>query len=354
MCSGADTVKTIETIRWDDETGSVVLIDQTKLPSVFRMVRCTSVDRLVTAIVRLEVRGAPALGVAGAYGVALAAAKEREKNFSRYLENLETASAALSRARPTAINLSWGVQRVLGHVMRAESIEEARKIALAEACKVADEDAAACHALGDHGAALIADGSTILTHCNAGALACREWGTALGVVRSAVQAGKEIRVIACETRPLLQGARLTAWELDRDGIPVTVIPDSAAGHLMRNGEIDGVLVGADRITPDVVFNKVGTYGLAVLAKAHAIPFYVAAPLSTFDPAHTEETVEIEDRDREEVATCGKQVMVPPHVPVRNPAFDATPHSLVTAIISDHGIFRMPLDWGLIEKSRRVL
>jgi methylthioribose-1-phosphate isomerase len=347
-------MKSIETIRWDDETDTVILIDQTKLPSLFRMVRCRSVDRLITAIMRLEVRGAPALGVAGAYGVALAALKEKEMNFSRYLENLEASSRDLSLARPTAVNLSWGVQRVLGHVQRAESIEEARRIALAEAHKVADEDAAACHALGDYGAVLIADGSTILTHCNAGALACREWGTALGVIRSAVQAGKDVKVIACETRPLLQGARLTAWELDRDGIPVTVIPDSAAGDLMRNQEIDGVLVGADRITPDVVFNKVGTYGLAVLAKAHAIPFFVAAPLSTFDPDHTEKTVEIEDRGRDEVATCGKQVMIPPNVPVRNPAFDATPLSLVTGIISDLGVFHPPFDWDLIEKNRRVL
>jgi methylthioribose-1-phosphate isomerase len=347
-------MKSFETIRWDDQTGSIVLIDQTKLPSVCRMVRCRTVNRLITAILRLEVRGAPALGVAGAYGVALAAITIKERDYRRYIERVEAAARDLSFARPTAINLSWAVRRVLDQVHRAESIEEAREVALEEAHRVADEDAAACHALGDHGALLIADGSMVLTHCNAGALACREWGTALGVIRSAVQAGKEVRVIACETRPLLQGARLTAWELNRDGIPVTVIPDSAAAHLMRKGKIDCVLVGADRITPDAVFNKVGTYMLAIAAKAHGIPFYVAAPLSTFDPDHMEGQVEIENRDRDEVATCGKQVMVPEQVPVLNPAFDATPLPLVTAIISPFGVLRPPLDWPLIEKNRRVI
>jgi methylthioribose-1-phosphate isomerase len=348
------TVEITETIGWDEKAGAITLIDQTKLPSQFRIIKCRSVDRLITAIHRLEVRGAPALGVAGAYGVALAAVTEKEREFARYLENVETASRALSGARPTAVNLSWGVQRVLGQVKRAGSVSEARVLALEEARRVSLEDAAACHALGDYGAALIPDGSTVLTHCNAGALACREWGTALGVVRSAVQQGKEVRVVACETRPLFQGARLTAWELHRDGIPVTVIPDSAAGHLMRNREVDVVVVGADRITPDVVFNKIGTYGLAVLARAHDLPFFVAAPLSTFDPASTEETVEIEDRGRDEVAECGTRVLVPDGVPVRNPAFDATPHSLLTGVITEKGVLRPPLDWELIGKNRRVI
>jgi methylthioribose-1-phosphate isomerase len=345
-------MKPFQTIRWDD--GNIVLIDQTKLPSACRMVRCRTVGRLIKAILRLEVRGAPALGIAGAYGVALAAFTIKDKDFGRYFGKLKTAACDLAGARPTAVNLSWGVERVVGRVSHAVSVEETRQVALEEAHKIADEDAAACHTLGDHGASLIPDGSTVLTHCNAGALACREWGTALGVIRSAVQAGKEIRVIACETRPLFQGARLTAWELDRDGIPVTVIPDSAAAHLMRKGMVDCVLVGADRITRDVVFNKVGTYMHATSAKAHGIPFYVAAPLSTFDPERTEAQVEIEDRGRGEVATCGNQVMVPEHVPVINPAFDATPLPLVTAIICPLGVLRPPLDWALIGKNRRVI
>jgi methylthioribose-1-phosphate isomerase len=312
------------------------------------------VYRLITAIRRLEVRGAPALGIAGAYGVALAAFTTRGRDFGSFAGRVEAAAHEIDRARPTAVNLSWGAGRVLTRVRQAGSIEEARRAALEEAQRIAEEDAAACHTLGDHGASLIPDGSTVLTHCNAGALACREWGTALGVIRSAVQEGKEVKVIACETRPLLQGSRLTAWELDRDGIPVTVIPDSAAAHLMRKGMVDCVLVGADRITHDAVFNKVGTYMHAVSARAHTIPFYVAAPLSTFDPDHGEEDVEIEDRGREEVAIFGGRVMVPRGVPVLNPAFDTTPLSLVTAIVTPIGILRPPLDWETIAGNRRVI
>jgi len=346
------TMQLVETISWDD--GSIVLIDQTRLPSVFRTVRCRSVDRLITAIRRLEVRGAPALGVAGAYGVALAAFTTRGGDFESFTGRVAEAAREIARARPTAVNLSWGAGHVLARVQQAGSIDEARQAALEEAQRIANEDAAACHAIGDHGASLIPGRSTVLTHCNAGALACREWGTALGVIRSAVQRGKEVRVIACETRPLLQGSRLTAWELDRDGIPVTVILDSAAAHLMRKGMIDCVLVGADRITHDAVFNKVGTYMHAVSARAHGIPFYVAAPLSTFDPDHGEEEVEIEDRGREEVAISGGRVMVPGGVPVLNPAFDATPLSLVTAIITPRGVLRPPLDWETIAENRRVI
>ncbi len=347
-------MKTIETIRWDDPSNSVVLIDQTRLPLSYRVIQCRTVDRLITAIRRLEIRGAPALGVAGAYGVALAARTVREKEFHRYLEKVETAALAVAHARPTAVNLSWGVQRVLSRIYRSGSVAEAVHISLKEAHQVADEDAQSCHAIGDHGSALITDGSTVLTHCNAGALACREWGTALGIIRSAVESGKEVRVIACETRPLLQGARLTAWELKRDDIGVTVIPDSAAAHLMRIGEIDCVVVGADRICHDAVFNKVGTYMHAVCARAHSIPFYVAAPLSTFDPVHGESEIIIEERDRDEVAFYGGNATIPEGVPVRNPAFDATPLDLVSAIVTESGILRPPLDWDALARSRRVI
>jgi len=347
-------VKALETISWDEETGSVLLIDQTKLPLSYRIIRCRTVDRLITAIRRLEVRGAPALGIAGAYGVALAAFTIRERNFHRYFHMVESAALEIGKTRPTAMNLSWGVRRVLAKISLAGSIEEVRIVALKEAQKIADEDAAACHALGDYGAALLPQTCTVLTHCNAGALACREWGTALGVVRSAMEGGKNISVIACETRPLLQGARLTAWELKRDEIPVTVIPDSAAAHLMRKGEIDCVIVGADRITRDAVFNKVGTYMHAVCAKSHDIPFYAAAPFSTFDHVHTEQEIEIEERERDEVAHFSGHATVPDGVPVRNPAFDATPISLITALITERGVIRPASGWVQIAGKRRVI
>jgi len=347
-------MKAIETIRWDDDTNSIILIDQTRLPISYRMVRCRTVDRLIAAIRHLEVRGAPALGVAGAYGVALAARAVREKDFHRYLEQVETASLAVAHARPTAVNLSWGVQRVLSRVYKSGSIAEAHHLSLKEAEQIALEDVRACHAIGDHGSALIEDGSTVLTHCNAGALACREWGTALGIIRSAIESGKDVRVIACETRPLLQGARLTAWELKRDNIGVTVIPDSAAAHLMRNGEIDCVVVGADRVCHDAVFNKVGTYMHAICARAHSLPFYVAAPFSTFDPVHSGSEIVIEERDRDEVAFYGGHATVPEGVPVRNPAFDATPLELISAIVTESGVFQPPLDWDFIAQTRRVI
>jgi methylthioribose-1-phosphate isomerase len=347
-------MKPIETIRWDDDTSTIVLIDQTRLPLSFRVIRCRTVDRLITAIRRLEVRGAPALGVAGAYGVALAAAVIRERELSRFLGKVEAAAHAIANARPTAVNLSWGVNRVLSSIRRWSTISEIRHAALQEAHRLAREDSESCHAIGDNGSALIADGTTVLTHCNAGALACREWGTALGIIRSAVESGKEVQVIACETRPLFQGARLTAWELNQDGIAVTVIPDSAAAYLMRKGEIDCAVVGADRITRGAVFNKVGTYMHAVCARAHAIPFYVAAPLSTFDPVHSANEIVIEERDRNEVAFCGGHAMIPEGVPVRNPAFDATPLDLVNAIVTESGILRPPLDWDDITRIHRVI
>lgn len=343
-----------ETISWDIKTSSILLIDQTKLPLSCRVIRCRTVDRLITAIRRLEVRGAPALGIAGAYGVALAAMTIRERDVHRYIHQLESAALDIGKARPTAVNLSWGVQRVLARIGQAGSIGDIRTVALEEAQKVAEEDAAACHSIGNYGAALLPDDGTVLTHCNAGALACREWGTALGVVRSAVEQGKSVAVIACETRPLLQGARLTAWELHRDAIPVTVIPDSAAAFLMRKGEIDCVIVGADRITRDAVFNKIGTYMHAVCAKAHNIPFYVAAPTSTFDRVHVEGAIEIEERGRDEVAQWDGRVTIPATVPVRNPAFDATPLSLVTALITEQGVILPASRWSEIAGKHRVI
>lgn len=345
-------MRAVETISWDDEKAEVTLIDQTRLPEHYRLVRCRTVDRLISAIKLLEVRGAPALGVAGAFGMVLACRKTREREHSRFIATLRTEALRIINARPTAVNLSLGVEIVMRALEDANSISGARAAALEAAYQFAAADARACHELGRHGASLLHPHCTVLTHCNAGALACSEWGTALGVVRSAMEAGLEISVIACETRPLLQGARLTAWELQRDGIPVTVIPDSSAAFLMKRGEVDMVIVGADRITPDAVFNKIGTYMHAVCARHHDVPFYVAAPLSTFDEHHFARDVTIEERGRDEVASCGKMVTVPAGVGVRNYAFDLTPHHLVTSFITDIGVMVPPVDWKAIRAAQR--
>ena len=333
------------TISWDEGTGTIRFIDQTLLPERYELVTCDTLDRLASAIRRLEVRGAPALGVAGGMGVALAAAGSRAGSRERFLGEVEEAAARLTATRPTAVNLSWGVDRVLARVREAANPAAAREAAIREAMAMAEEDRATCLAIGNHGAALVPDGATVLTHCNAGALACTEWGTALGVVRSAARAGKQVRVVACETRPLFQGARLTAWELVRDGIDVTVIPDGAAASLMRRGAVDLVVVGADRITRDAVFNKIGTYMHAVCAGHHGIPFYVAAPCSTFDPVHGEAEVRIEERPGGEVSRCGDRILVPEGARVSNPAFDATPLALVSAVVTEKGVLRPPYRFG---------
>ncbi|MDI9633031.1 MAG: S-methyl-5-thioribose-1-phosphate isomerase [Methanolinea sp.] len=344
-------MRTVKALWWDATTGAIALIDQTKLPGHCRVVRCRTVDRLVSAIENLEVRGAPALGIAGAYGVALAARRIRLPDLGPFLRELGREAERIAASRPTAVNLSVGVSVAMEAALQSGSVREARERTLAAADAFAESESRACHLIGDHGAPLVPDDCSLLTHCNAGALACGEWGTALGVVRSAVAQKKRVSVIACETRPLLQGARLTAWELVSDGIPVTVIPDSAAALMMQRGEVDLVVVGADRITRDAVFNKVGTYMHAICARFHGIPFYVAAPVSTFDPERSFREVTIEERPRQEVSTCGGKVTVPDGAAVRNYAFDRTPHDLVTAFITDIGILEPPLDWGKIARAR---
>lgn len=334
---------TSATLWWDSGKDCLCYIEQTLLPGESTIIECRSIDRLATAIRRLEIRGAPALGVAGAYGVAIAALTGKSDAFPAFMEGVKRDAEWIRSTRPTAINLGWGIDRILKAMKPARTPEEARTIALREADTIAREDTECCHAIGKNGAALLPDRCTVLTHCNAGALACSSWGTALGVIRSAVEAGKDVKVIACETRPLLQGARLTAWELARDGIDVTVITDSMAAHFMRSGAIDAVVVGADRITHDAVFNKIGTYMHAVCARHHGIPFYVAAPLSTFDPEKSENDVEIEERGRDEVTTMGSRKYVPDGAKVKNPAFDATPMELVSAIITENGVLRQPID-----------
>ena len=329
------------TIAWEEETGSIIYIDQTLLPGRCEQMRCTTVEDLARAIRRLEIRGAPALGIAGAMGVALAAARSTERSLDRFLADVGRAADLLRGTRPTAVNLAWGVDRVIRKIAVAASVDEAKTVAAAEAKAVADEDELVCRRLGAFGEGLFPDDCTVLTHCNAGALACRCWGTALGVIRSAVAAGKNVRVIACETRPLNQGSRLTCWELLRDGIDVTLIPDSSAAYLMRKGRVDLVIVGADRITRDAVFNKVGTYMHAVTARHHGIPFYVAAPLSTFDLSRVESEIVVEERDRSELACSGDRQLAPDGVNVLNYAFDATPLDLVDAIVTEIGVLRPP-------------
>jgi methylthioribose-1-phosphate isomerase len=332
------------TISWDDETDSILFIDQTRLPERFAIVQCESVDRLAEAIRRLEIRGAPALGVAGAYGVALAAERSTSTSFAGFLSDVSRAAEHLRATRPTAVNLGWGIDRVISVMKSALSVEEARARALREAEAIACEDVNLCHEIGRHGAELLPDRCTVLTHCNAGALACVEWGTALGVIRSAVQSGKQVRVVACETRPLNQGSRLTAWELKQESIPVEVTTDSTAAHLMRRGEIDAVVGGGARLCRAAGVNQIGTYMHAVCARHHHVPFYVAAPYSTFDLVSTEEDVTIEKRSREELALCGGRQLMPDGVPARNLAFDATPLDLVSAIITEKGVYRPPFSF----------
>lgn len=329
-------------------------MNQALLPARYEIIRCDDVPRLEQAIRRLEVRGAPALGVAGAYGVALAALRSTASSHHQFIADVERDASSLKQTRPTAVNLSWGVDRVLDRVRSASTISGGREAALKEAERIAEEDAAVCHAIGEAGAVLLPQRGTVLTHCNAGALACTEWGTALGVIRSAVEKGKEIHVMASETRPLFQGARLTAWELARDGIGVTVITDSAAAFLMQRGEIDLVIVGADRVTRDTVYNKIGTYMHAVTAMHHHIPFYVAAPLSTFDLRSPGDEVVIEERGREELARCGDQEILPHGVPVRSYAFDVTPLAFVTALITERGILYPPYTFEALLPPQRPL
>ncbi len=330
-----------KTIWWNDDNNSIMIIDQTLLPTEYKVIEITTVERLADAIKKLEVRGAPALGVAGAFGVALSAVSSLSD--IEFAETIAADAALLKSTRPTAVNLAWGVDKVL-RSMENLPPDMARVMSLFAAKSIAENDTKSCMFLGHNGARLLPQIGTVLTHCNAGALACSSWGTALGVIRSAKKMGKKISVISCETRPLLQGSRLTAWELSRDDIPVTTIVDSEAAFLMRQGKIDAVIVGADRITKDAVFNKIGTYMHAVCAKYHNIPFYVAAPISTFDTEASESDIVIEQRSRGEVANMFGKTTVPENVPVINYAFDATPLSLITAIITEKGVLYPPYDF----------
>ncbi|WP_437962288.1 S-methyl-5-thioribose-1-phosphate isomerase (plasmid) [Sorangium sp. So ce119] len=334
--SGAD-YSAVELAQGDDR---VFLLEQRELPERERYVTATDVAGVAEAIRSMVIRGAPAIGIAAAYGMALAARAARGEVASGYVAAMRAAGEHLAAARPTAVNLGWAVRRAVAAALEhagRRGEERARELA-ALAREIHREDVAACHQMGRAGAARLPESGTVLTHCNAGALATGGYGTALGVIRAAIAEGKTIRVLACETRPYLQGARLTAWELQRDGIPVEVISDSMAAWFMQKGEIGAVVVGADRIARNGdVANKIGTYGLACLARHHGVPFYVAAPWSTIDLAtESGASIPIEERSRDEVAVVGGRRVIPPGVPVRHPAFDVTPAELVTAIFTERG------------------
>jgi methylthioribose-1-phosphate isomerase len=335
----------MRTIDWSDDSCCITIIDQTALPSKLILLDICEMEKLHDAILQLKVRGAPALGAAGGFGVALLSRTIGSGSFTDYITKLKQGAESLKNVRPTAVNLSWGVDRALNKALAGKDRKAVESLALKEAKAIADEDVLQCRAIGEYGEKLLKDGDTVLTHCNAGRLACVDWGTALGVIRSAVAHGKHIKVISDETRPLNQGSRITCKELMEDGIPVTLITDSMAGPLMRAGKIDKVIVGADRIVEDAVFNKIGTYSLSVLAKAHGIPFYVAAPLSTFDLTGKEKDIVIEERNGDELRYWNGSQIAPTDVPVFNPAFDATPLENVTAIITELGILEPPFTFG---------
>ncbi len=327
----------MRTIEW--RNGTVFTLDQTRLPLEIVTLEITTCDQMAEAIKNLRVRGAPLLGAAAAFALALTAYHSKSTSTAALLAELENAAKTIKATRPTAVNLFWATDRVLAKLQGfSGSVEALKALAVQEAQRIADEDAEQNRAIGRNGAALIKDGDTILTHCNAGELATVEYGTALGVIRAAWEQGKKIKVIADETRPLLQGARLTSYELMRNGIPVTLITDNMAGYVMSKGLVNLVIVGADRIVQDAVFNKIGTYGVAVLAKEHNVPFYVAAPKSTFDLKHKAADVVIEERNPSEVTHFGGRQVAASGVGVLNPAFDITPLKYVSAIICESGVY----------------
>jgi methylthioribose-1-phosphate isomerase len=349
----------IRTIVWQD--GSVVMVDQRALPLEERYVTCSDYRQVIAAINDLTIRGAPAIGVAAAMGIALGTLSCNAAARNTFRDTFEEICGQFAATRPTARNLFWAIERMrrLGNAALDSVPDErsssdgdpcraVRALLVAEAVRIGEEDIAINRRLGRHGAALIPEGARILTHCNAGALATAGYGTALGVIRAAREAGVTLHVYVDETRPVLQGARLTAWELLREGIPCTLIADNMAGFVMQQKKVDLVIVGADRIAANGdTANKIGTYGLAVLARAHGIPFYVAAPLSTIDPSLCDGgKIPIEERNPDEVTGLGGARIAPEGMAVWNPAFDITPHEFITAIITEAGVIRPPFREGI--------
>lgn len=339
-------MSSFKTIDWKDN--KVIMIDQTRLPNDEIYLEFETYEEVADAIKRMVIRGAPAIGVAAGMGIALGAINIKTEDRDLFVHEVNNITEVILATRPTAVNLFWAGKRMLG-VLNAQkgNVEEIKQRLLQEAITILNEDIEICRSIGRVGAELIPDNSTILTHCNAGALATAGYGTALGVIRGAVEAGKNVKVIATETRPFLQGARLTAWELDKDGIQVSLITDNMVGHIMSKGMIDGVVVGADRIASNGdVANKIGTYSISLLAKSHGIPFYVAAPISTIDyDCSAGNKIPIEERDINEVThVLGNKIA--PDVNVYNPAFDITPNENVSSIITEKAVVHDPYTKGL--------
>ncbi len=320
------------------------MIDQTKLPNELVFVTLTDYNQVADAIKTLVIRGAPAIGISGAFGLALAALNSKANSKDELINELKHAKKILFETRPTAVNLKWGLEKIMSVTKYFESVDEIKKSIIETAKQMADDDIKINMAIGKHGSILFNDNDTIMTHCNAGALATVGYGTALGVIRATRDSGKNIKVIATETRPIQQGSRLTAFELKHDGIDVTIIPDTAVGYTMANGLVNKIVVGADRILrTGHVFNKIGTYQVAAIAKQHDIPFYVAAPLSTFDLESDPKDVTIEQRDPSEVTRVGDKNTAPDGVNVINPAFDMTPPELISGIITEKSIVKAPFE-----------
>jgi methylthioribose-1-phosphate isomerase len=338
----------MRTVDWHD--GKVRMIDQRELPWELKLLDFDDYRQVASAITDMVVRGAPAIGAAAAFGMALAARQCQGGDRLTLIRCLEEAAATLKKARPTAVNLAWAVDRLLRVAGNEDlsGVDDIREAMLEEARRLADEDVEINRRMGFHGATLIRDGDTILHHCNTGALACVDWGTALGVIRAAHEQGKDIHVLLDETRPRLQGARLSAWELKQLGVPFNVIADNAAGHFMRTGQVNIVLVGSDRTAANGdVANKIGTYSLAVLARENGVPFYPVVPTSTIDlNMPNGEQIPIEERSPDELCAPFGQAIMPPDFPVRNPAFDVTPHRYVTGIVTENGIAYPPFETNL--------
>ena len=333
---------TLKTLEW--KNNSVVMIDQTKLPNELVFVEYSDYNDVAHAIKTLVVRGAPAIGVSGAFGMALAALQSKATTNEELIEDLEKAKKVLFETRPTAVNLAWGLERIMEVARKGNDVSEIKDSIIQTAKKMADKDVETNMKMGKCGVELFENNDTVMTHCNAGALATVAYGTALGVIRAVKESGKHVKVLATETRPVMQGSRLTAFELKHDGIDVSLIPDTAVGYAMAKDLVKKVIVGADRILrTGHVFNKIGTYQIALLAKEHGIPFYVAAPLSTFDMKSEPDDVIIEQREASEVTGVGDKKTAPDNIDVLNPAFDMTPPELVTGIITEVGVARPPYE-----------
>lgn len=333
------------TVKWED--GKVVMIDQTKLPNKLVYVEFDKYEDVAKAIKNLVVRGAPAIGIAAAFGMCLAGFQSKARDHRVLIQDLQAAYETLKLTRPTAVNLGWALDVIMRKAREGNSVDEIRKSILDTSIKMASDDINTNKKIGEIGAELISNGETILTHCNAGSLATVGYGTALGVIRAVKESGKEIQVIATETRPVMQGSRLTAFELKYDGISVSLIPDTATGYVISQGMVNRIIVGADRVLrTGHVFNKIGTYQIAALAKRHNIPFYVAAPTSTFDLKSELKDIVIEERDKTEVIRIGTTIVAPLEVKVINPAFDITPPDLITGIITERGVLAAPFEEGI--------